>query len=92
MEVTHTHKDKVPEEWIRKQTLVNAERYITPELKEFEEKILAAEDKIGELELELYEKLLDKLAVHITAVQQNARVIAKLDCLCSFARISSENR
>lgn len=92
LEVTHTHKDKVPEEWIRKQTLVNAERYITPELKEFEEKILAAEDKIGELEIELYEKLLDKLAVHITAVQQNARVIAKLDCLCSFARISSENK
>ncbi len=90
LEVTHTHKDKVPEEWIRKQTLVNAERYITPELKEFEEKILAAEDKISELELDLYEKLLDKLSVYITAVQQNARTVAKLDCLCSFATISSD--
>jgi DNA mismatch repair protein MutS len=90
LEVTHTHKDKVPEEWIRKQTLVNAERYITPELKEFEEKILAADGKISELEGALYIELVDKLNVYITNVQYNARVIAKLDCLCSFAQISTE--
>ena len=90
LEVTHTHKDKVPEEWIRKQTLVNAERYITPELKEFEEKILAAEDKISTLETGLYAKLIDRLSVYITHAQHSARVIANMDCLCSFAKISGE--
>ena len=88
LEVTNSHKDKVPEEWIRKQTLVNAERYITPELKVFEEKILAADDKIGEIEGRIYAELIEKLNVYITNVQHNARVIAKLDCLCSFAFIS----
>ncbi|MGB0850765.1 MAG: DNA mismatch repair protein MutS, partial [Bacteroidia bacterium] len=83
LEVTHTHKDKVPEDWIRKQTLVNAERYITPELKEFEEKILSADSKISELEQRLYIELIEKLSVYITQVQQSARQIAKLDCLCS---------
>ncbi len=91
LEVTHTHKDKVPEDWIRKQTLVSAERYITPELKEFEEKILAAEDKISELEQRLYAELVNQLSVYITQIQQNARQIAKLDCLMSFASVSVEN-
>jgi DNA mismatch repair protein MutS len=91
LEVTHTHKDKVPGDWIRKQTLVSAERYITPELKEFEEKILAAEEKIGGIESALYDALVNKLSVYITDVQQNAREIAQLDCLCSFARVSSDN-
>lgn len=90
LEVTHTHKDKVPEDWIRKQTLVSAERYITPELKEFEEKILAADDKIHELEQRLYVQLIDRISVYITPVQHNARQIAKLDCLCSFSNISEE--
>lgn len=90
LEVTHTHKDKVPEDWIRKQTLVGAERYITPELKEFEEKILAADDKIHELEQRLYVQLIDRISVYITPVQYNARQIAKLDCLCSFSNISEE--
>ena len=91
LEVTHTHRDKVPEDWIRKQTLVSAERYITPELKDYEEKILSAEDKISGIESTLYTALIDKLSVYITHVQQNAREIAKLDCLCSFARISLDN-
>ncbi len=91
LEVTHTHKDKVPDDWIRKQTLVSAERYITPELKEFEEKILAAEEKISDIESKLYTTLIDTISVYIMYVQQNAREIAKLDCLCSFARVSSEN-
>ena len=91
LEVTHTHKDKVPEDWIRKQTLVSAERYITPELKEFEEKILAAEDKISTLETALYTALVDKLSVYITNVQHNARQIAKLDCISSFANVSADN-
>ncbi len=91
LEVTHTHKDKVPEEWIRKQTLVSAERYITPELKEFEEKILAADDKISVIEQKLYVELVERLSTYISQVQSNARNIAKLDCLCSFATVSSEN-
>ena len=91
LEVTHTHKDKVPEEWIRKQTLVSAERYITPELKQFEEKILAADDRISEIEQRLYVELVEKLSVYITQVQQNARNIATLDCLLSFAQVSKEN-
>lgn len=91
LEVTHTHKDKVPEDWIRKQTLVSAERYVTPELKEFEEKILAAEEKISGIESTLFDKLINELCIYITHVQQNAREIAKLDCLCSFAKVSLEN-
>jgi len=92
IEVTNTHKDKVPESWIRKQTLVNAERYITEELKEYESKILGAEEKIQVLEAQLYEALVRSLQQHIVAIQRNAAVIAKLDCLCSFASIAVKNR
>ena len=86
IEVRNTHKDKVPETWIRKQTLVNAERYITEELKEYEGKILGAEEKIQQLEQELFTKLVNWLGEYIQPVQQNARLIAQLDCLCSFAK------
>ena len=86
IEVRNTHKDKVPEEWIRKQTLVNAERYITEELKEYESKILGAEEKILQLEQQLFGKLVAWMAEYIDPVQQNARLIARLDCLCSFAQ------
>ena len=86
IEVRNTHKDKVPEEWTRKQTLVNAERYITEELKEYESKILGAEEKILHLEQELFGKLIAWMAEYIDPVQQNARLIARLDCLCSFAQ------
>ena len=86
IEVRNTHKDKVPEEWIRKQTLVNAERYITEELKEYESKILGAEEKIQQLEQEIFGKLISWMAEYIDPVQQNARLIARLDCLCSFAQ------
>lgn len=85
IEVRNTHKDKVPEEWIRKQTLVNAERYITEELKEYESKILGAEEKIGALEQEIFVKLVEWMLQFISPVQQNAALIAELDCLCSFA-------
>lgn len=85
IEVRNTHKDKVPEEWIRKQTLVNAERYITEELKEYESKILGAEEKIGALEQEIFAKLVEWMLQFISSVQQNAALIAELDCLCSFA-------
>lgn len=85
LEVTHAHKDKVPVDWIRKQTLSNAERYITPELKEYEEKILGAEDKILALEIELYQKLLTSIEPFIAAIQINAHIIAQLDCLLCFA-------
>ena len=85
IEVRNTHKDKVPEEWIRKQTLVNAERYITEELKEYEAKILGAEEKIQLLEQELFAKLVSWMVQFIGPVQQNASLIAQLDCLCSFA-------
>lgn len=85
LEVTHTHKDKVPPEWIRKQTLANAERYITPELKEYEEKILGAEDKILQIELDLYQQLLAAIEPYIAAIQQNATITAQLDCLLCFA-------
>ncbi|SDF20528.1 DNA mismatch repair protein MutS [Ulvibacter litoralis] len=85
IEVRNTHKDKVPEEWIRKQTLVNAERYITEELKEYEGKILGAEEKIAALEREIFEKLVIWMLQFISSVQQNAALIAELDCLCSFA-------
>ncbi|GAA4453550.1 DNA mismatch repair protein MutS [Rurimicrobium arvi] len=85
LEVTHVHKDKVPADWIRKQTLTNAERYITPELKEYEEKILGAEDKILALELELYQQLLQSIDPMINAIQLNASIAAQLDCLLCFA-------
>lgn len=92
IEVRNTHKDKVPAEWIRKQTLVNAERYITQELKEYEEKILGAEDKILVLETKLYNELVADLAEFIPAIQLNASQIARLDCLLSFANAARENR
>jgi DNA mismatch repair protein MutS len=85
LEVTHAHKDKVPAEWMRKQTLTNAERYITPELKEYEEKILGAEDKILTIELELYQQLLVSIEPFIAPIQHNAHIIAQLDCLLCFA-------
>ena len=85
LEVTHTHKDKVPADWIRKQTLANAERYITPELKEYEEQILGAEEKILTIEMDLYQKLLVSIEPFISAIQNNAHIIAQLDCLICFA-------
>ena len=91
IEVRNTHKDKVPAEWIRKQTLANAERYITQELKEYEEKILGAEDKILELETQLYAELVQSLSEFIPAIQINANQIARLDCLLSFATAAREN-
>lgn len=90
-EVRNTHKDKVPETWIRKQTLVSAERYINEELKEYEEKILGAEEKIQSLELKLYNEILEFASNYITKLQQNANLIAKLDCLLSFAKSAVEN-
>ncbi len=86
LEVTNIHKAKVPESWIRKQTLANAERYITPELKEYEEKILGAEEKIQQLEIQLFQQLTDALLDVVPTFQQNARVLATLDCLASFAQ------
>ena len=91
MEVRNTHKDKVPEEWIRKQTLVNAERYITQELKEYEEKILGAEDRISSIELRLYTDLMQALNDYVPAIQTNANLLAQLDCLLSFAMVSQAN-
>ncbi|MFB9078824.1 DNA mismatch repair protein MutS [Flavobacterium procerum] len=92
IEVRNTHKDKVPEEWIRKQTLVNAERYITEELKEYETKILGAEEKIYKIETELFEQLVAWIATYIKPVQMNAYLIAQLDCLCSFTQMAVENQ
>ena len=92
LEVRNTHKDKVPVEWIRKQTLVNAERYITEELKELESKILGAEEKITALESRLFNDLVLALIDYIQPVQLNAQLIAKLDCLCSFAKVSQRQR
>ena len=92
IEVRNTHKDKVPAEWIRKQTLVNAERYITQELKEYEEKILGAEDKILALETKLYNDLVIELAEYIPSIQINATQIARLDCLLAFANVAQENK
>ena len=92
IEVRNTHKDKVPAEWIRKQTLVNAERYITQELKEYEEKILGAEDKILTLETKLYNDLVLALSDYIPAIQINATQIARLDCLLAFANVARENK
>ncbi|BFP40020.1 DNA mismatch repair protein MutS [Flavobacteriaceae bacterium GF1] len=91
IEVRNTHKDKVPENWIRKQTLVNAERYITEELKEYETKILGAEERILSLEEQLFEQLLVWMQEYIPEVQRNAQIIAQLDCLCGFAQLAREN-
>jgi len=92
IEVRNTHKDKVPQEWIRKQTLVNAERYITQELKEYEEKILGAEDKILILETKIYNELVLALTEYIPAIQINANQIARIDCLLSFANGAAQNK
>lgn len=92
IEVRHTHKDKVPEEWIRKQTLVNAERYITEELKEYEAKILGAEERILAIEQQLYSELVSWMSTFIKPVQQNAYLIGKLDCLCGFAQLAKTNK
>ena len=92
IEVRNTHKDKVPETWIRKQTLVNAERYITQELKEYEEKILGAEEKILSIESRLFNELVLSLVDYIPAIQLNANLVAQLDCLLSFTRVASENK
>jgi DNA mismatch repair protein MutS len=91
IEVSNSQKDKVPEEWIRKQTLVNAERFITQELKEYEEKILGAEEKISVLEFKIYNNLISELIPFMSSIQQNAAIIAKMDCLLSFAKVSVEN-
>ncbi len=91
IEVRNTHKDKVPESWIRKQTLVNAERYITEELKEYETKILGAEERIAKIEAQLFEDLIKWVSTYIKPVQLNASLVAKLDCLCSFALLAIEN-
>lgn len=92
IEVRNTHKDKVPEEWIRKQTLVSAERYITQELKEYEEKILGAEEKILSLETRLFNELVLALSEYIPAIQHNSSLIARLDCLLSFVKVARENK
>ena len=91
LEVTHAHKDKVPAEWIRKQTLVNAERYITPELKEYEEKILNAEERMIALEQKYFQDLVQEAAQYVTQIQQNARVLGTLDALLSFAKVALSN-
>ncbi len=92
IEVRNTHKDKVPAEWIRKQTLVNAERYITEELKEYETKILGAEERIHKIETDLFEQLVAWIATYIKPVQMNANLVAQLDCLCSFTQLAIENK
>lgn len=92
IEVRNTHKDKVPGEWIRKQTLVNAERYITEELKEYETKILGAEERIHKIETDLFEQLVAWIATYIKPVQMNANLVAQLDCLCSFTQLAVENK
>ncbi len=91
LEVTNTHKDKVPQEWIRRQTLTNAERYITPELKEYEEKILGAEERIQAIESQLYEQMLHTLTGYVQPIQYNAQLIAQMDCLQSFAAVALAN-
>lgn len=91
IEVRNTHKDKVPEEWIRKQTLVNAERYITEELKEYEAKILGAEEKIHSLETRLYQELVQSMMEYIQPIQLDAYLIAQIDCLLSFALVANDN-
>lgn len=91
IEVRNTHRSKVPPEWIRKQTLVNAERYITPELKEYEQKILHAQEGIGIAESRIYNGLLDELAQHISALQNNAVLTARIDCLCGLGTVAADN-
>ncbi|MGB0891509.1 MAG: DNA mismatch repair protein MutS [Flavobacteriaceae bacterium] len=91
IEVRNTHKDKVPSAWIRKQTLVNAERYITEELKEYETKILGAEEKIAKLEQDIFSKLLQYIIQYVQIVQENAQIIAKIDCLLSFSVLAIDN-
>jgi DNA mismatch repair protein MutS len=91
LEVTNSHKDKVPETWIRKQTLVNAERYITPEIKVFEEKILGAEDRIAGIESRLYQEILASIAEYIQPIQHNASLLAQIDCLLGFADLANQN-
>jgi DNA mismatch repair protein mutS len=92
IEVTNTHRDKVPETWIRKQTLVNAERYITPELKEYEEKILSAQDRIAVIEARLYAAIVAAVSEYIHAIQLDANLLARLDCLTAFTRVAIENK
>ncbi len=92
IEVRNTHKDKVPDSWVRKQTLVNAERYITEELKEYESKILGAEERIAQLEQQLFEQLLVWMQEYIQPIQQTAHLLARLDCLCAFAQLAKENQ
>jgi DNA mismatch repair protein MutS len=92
IEVRNTHRDKVPEEWIRKQTLVNAERYITEELKEYETKILGAEERIQNLEQQLFSQLIVWMQEYISPVQNNAQLIAQLDCLCGFTQLAKDNK
>lgn len=92
IEVRNTHKDKVPENWIRKQTLTGAERYITEELKEYEQKIMGAEERILQIEAEIYARIIAFIAQHISAIQLDAQLIARIDCLQSFARIAQERR
>ena len=89
--MTHAHQNKVPADWIRKQTLVNAERYITPELKEYEEKILNAEDKIGAIEFRIFNEIVHTAAEYVNTIQQNALVISTLDALSSFATVARKN-
>ena len=91
IEVTNTHKDKVPDTWIRKQTLVNAERYITEELKEYESKILGAEEKIAEIEIKIFNHLVLSINEYIQPIQLNSQLLASLDCLCNFAEIAKQN-
>ena len=91
LEVTHVHKDKVPADWMRKQTLTNAERYITEELKKYEDQILGAEEKISAIEESLYNELVTSLAEEITPIQSNAQLIGKIDCLFSFAQLAEQN-
>ena len=92
LEVRNTHKDKVPAEWVRKQTLVNAERYITEELKEYEQKILGAEERIYILETQIYAELVSKIQANISAIQKNCRILARLDVLSGFADLAVANR
>lgn len=92
LEVTHAHQSKVPSDWIRKQTLVNAERYITPELKEYEEKIMNAEDRIATIEFRIFSEIVQKASEYVAAIQQNAQMISVLDVLSSFALVARKNK
>ena len=92
IEVRNTHKDKVPEGWIRKQTLTGAERYITQELKEYEQKIMGAEERILQIEAQIYAEIVAFVAQHLSALQRNARVVSRVDCLQSFAKIAKERK